>query len=103
VPDLAHALELLRAMDARLVAVGHGRDPHSVAAARGFLEAWEGQIAVVVDWPPSAASWLRQARRLTEPEPDAWVIADDSPGWANVERRLRETAAWDPMRTVILR
>ena len=65
-PDLARTLALLRGMEATLVAVGHGRDPDSVAAARAFLAAWEGQIAVVVDWPPSAASWLRQARRLTE-------------------------------------
>lgn len=102
-PDLADTLALLHAMDARLVAVGHGRDPASVAAAEAFVAAWDGQIAVVVDWPASAASWLRQARRLTEPQPDAWVIADIAKGWKNVERRLRETGAWDPMRTVILR
>jgi hypothetical protein len=103
VPDLARALELLDEMDATLVAVGHGRDAHSVAAARAFAARWDGPIAVVVDWPATAASWLRPARRLTAGGADAWVIADTPGGWANVERRLRETETWDPMRTVILR
>jgi hypothetical protein len=103
VPDLARTLQLLSEMDARLVAVGHGRDVRSVAAARAFAAAWPHEVAVVVDWPPSAASWLRPAQRLTAVDPDAWVIADTPQGWANVERRLRELATWDPMRTVILR
>jgi hypothetical protein len=101
-PDLTRTLELLREMDARLVAVGHGRGADAVAAARGFLAAWPGEVAVVVDWPPAAASWLRHAQRLTAAGADAWVIADTPEGWANVERRLRETVIWAPMRTVIL-
>jgi hypothetical protein len=100
VPDLTRTLALLSEMDATLVAVGHARDPDSVAAARAFVERWDGPLAVVVDWPPTAASWLRPAQRLTAGGADAWVIAG---GWANVERRLRETEVWDPMRTVILR
>ncbi|MDA0162952.1 hypothetical protein OM076_21955 [Solirubrobacter ginsenosidimutans] len=102
-PDLARALQLLSAMDARLVAVGHGRDERSVAAAREFAAAWPHEVAVVVDWPSTAASWLRPARKLTANHADAWVIADTPEGWANVERRLRETPNWDPMRTVLLR
>ena len=102
-PDVKRALELLDAMDARLVAVGHGRDERSVAAGRAFHAAWPYDVAVVVDWPPTAASWLRPAQRLTAAAADAWVIADTSEGWANVERRLRETGRWDPMRTVVLR
>ena len=102
-PDVARALELLNEMDATLVAVGHGRDPRSVAAARAFVERWDGQIAVVVDWPATAASWLRHAQRLTACDPDAWVIADTAAGWEPVAKRLRETGRWDPMRTVMLR
>lgn len=90
-------------MDATLVAVGRGRDEASVAAANAFLGAWGGQVAVVVDWPASAASWLRPARRLLAAEPDAWVIADTAAGWEPVARRLRESPGWDPMRTVFLR
>jgi hypothetical protein len=101
VPELARALELLNAMDATLVAVGHGRDATSVAAAAAFLTAWEGD-AVVVDWPATAASWLRPAVRLLAAEPDAWVIADTPAGWERVARRLRDSASWDPMRTVFL-
>jgi hypothetical protein len=102
VPDLTRTLQLLSAMDARLVAIGHGRDGESVAAARAFAAAWPHEVAVVVDWPPIAASWLRPAQRLTAVHADAWVIAGTDKGWANVERRLRETGTWDPMRTVIL-
>jgi hypothetical protein len=103
VPDLARTLQLLSELDARLVAVGHGRTDRSVAAAREFVDAWPHEVAVVVDWPPTAASWLRPAQKLTAAHADAWVIADTPEGWANVERRLRETATWDPMRTVIVR
>jgi hypothetical protein len=102
VPELARALELLDRMDATLVAVGHGRDATSVAAAKAFVAAWDGQLAVVVDWPATAASWLRPARRLVAAEPDAWVIADTPGGWEPVARRLREAPGWDPMRTVFL-
>ena len=101
-PELDHALALLRRMDATLVAVGHGRDESSVAAANAFLARWDGEIAVVVDWPASAASWLRPAQRLLAAEPDAWVIADTPAGWEPVARRLRKSATWDPLRTVIL-
>ena len=90
-------------MDAHLVAIGHGRDEASIAAARAFLAAWPRDVAVIVDWRATAASWLRPAQRLTEAGADAWVIADTPAAWANVERRLRETGKWDPMRTVILR
>ena len=90
-------------MDATLVAVGHGRDPDCVAAARAFVEQWDGQIAVVVDWPPTAASWLRQAEKLTAADPDAWAIADTPAGWEPVAKRLRATTRWDPMRTVMVR
>jgi hypothetical protein len=103
VPDLARTLALLREMDATLVAVGHGRDAACVAAARSFVACWDGQIAVVVDWPPTAASWLRHARRLSAANPDAWVIADTPAGFEPVAERLRESTGWDPMRTVMLR
>ena len=92
-------------MDATLVAVGHGRDRQSVAAARAFVAAWDGQIAVVVDWPPVAASWLRTARRLTASHPDAWVIADTAAGWEHVraaparDRELGPDAYRDPAMT----
>jgi hypothetical protein len=101
-PDLDRALDLLRRMDATLVAVGHGRDERSVATANAFLARWDREIAVVVDWPASAASWLRPAQRLTAAEPDAWVIADTPTGWEPIARRLRESPGWDPMRTVFL-
>jgi hypothetical protein len=87
---------------ARTVAVGHGRDAASTAAAKDFVRAWEasgGEVLAVVGWPERAASWLRQARRLTQHAPDAWVVAGAEEGWTQMSRRLRESTDWDPERT----
>ncbi|MEU0048812.1 ABC transporter substrate-binding protein [Streptomyces sp. NPDC006184] len=102
--ELARLLALLEACGVRggSVALGHGRDAASRAAAAAFADAWQergGRLAAVVDWPEDAASWLRQARRLTDPEPDAWVVAAAPVGWAQLSRRLRHSTGWDPRRT----
>ncbi|MCX5386552.1 hypothetical protein [Streptomyces sp. NBC_00083] len=84
------------------VAVGHGRCAASRAAARAFAAAWTargGTVLTVVDWPETAASWLRPALRLTEGAPDAWVIAAAPLGFAQLARRMRRSTAWDPART----
>ncbi|MEV7271817.1 hypothetical protein ACIQIG_18720 [Streptomyces bacillaris] len=84
------------------VAVGHSRDAPSRAAAEAFTTAWEargGTVLAVVDWPESAASWLRPAVRLTETAPDAWVVAAAPLGFAQLARRLRHSTDWDPART----
>ncbi|MFD8813193.1 hypothetical protein ACFV23_17300 [Streptomyces sp. NPDC059627] len=74
--ELAALIGLLTVPKARIetVAIGHGRDEASRAAARAFVRAWTargGQVLTVVDWPETAASWLRPARRLTAETPDA--------------------------------
>lgn len=102
--ELACLLALLESsgLRGRSVALGHGRDEASRKAAAAFADAWRGsggQLAAVVDWPEDAASWLRQARRLTSPEPDAWVVAAAPAGWAQMSRRLRHSTDWDPRRT----
>jgi hypothetical protein len=102
--ELAALLGLLGAARPRVhaVAVGHSRDAASRAAAGAFVTAWRaagGTVAAVVDWPERAASWLRAARRLTGPAPDAWVVAAAPAGWAQLSRRLRHSTAWDPART----
>ncbi|MDI2126548.1 Ada metal-binding domain-containing protein [Yinghuangia seranimata] len=87
----------------RTVSVGHARDPRSRASAEAFVDAWtspDRSVLAVVDWPEDAASWLKAARRLTEPEPDAWVIAAGPLGWAQLARRLRHSTAWRPTDTV---
>ncbi|MFG3255617.1 ABC transporter substrate-binding protein [Streptomyces sp. NPDC048172] len=100
--ELAAVTRLL-APDVRTVAVGHGRDGASRAAAEAFAAVWRargGTVAAVVNWPETAASWLRAARRLTEGEPDGWVMAAALPGFAQLARRLRHSTGWDPSRTV---
>jgi hypothetical protein len=108
--ELGVVLAQLERLGARLVAVGHGRDPRSRRAAQLFVAAWTAgldpdggdprEVAEVVDWPADAASWLRPARRLTETAEDAWVIADQLPAWTRMSGRLRESTDWDPARTV---
>lgn len=107
--ELATVLRLLERLGARSVAVGHGRDPRSQACAERFAAAWtaapdrdglDRQVAVVVDWPSEAASWLKPARRLTEVAVDAWVVADTPAGWAAIGERLRRSDGWDPRRTI---
>ncbi|MFG2532053.1 hypothetical protein [Streptomyces sp. NPDC048516] len=103
--ELAALLGLLTAPGARIgtVVVGHSRDTASRSAAAAFAEAWRapGRLPVlaVIDWPESAASWLRAARRFTTEEPDAWVVAAAPLGWAQMSRRLRHSTDWDPART----
>ncbi|MDL4770842.1 hypothetical protein [Actinomadura xylanilytica] len=103
--ELATLLELLagrRRPRMEAVTIGHGRDAASRGAADAFGDAWHargGHVLAVVDWPETAASWLRPARRFCAGEPDAWVVAGAAPGWAQMSRRLRHSTAWDPDRT----
>ncbi|MEU8995415.1 hypothetical protein AB0C95_11530 [Streptomyces caniferus] len=103
--ELAALLDLLTAPGMRIatVVVGHSRDTASRSAAAAFADSWRalGRLPVlaVVDWPESAASWLRAARRFTADEPDAWVVAAAPLGWAQMSRRLRHSTDWDPART----
>ncbi|GLY86547.1 hypothetical protein [Actinoallomurus iriomotensis] len=98
--ELAALIGLLTGI--QTVVVGHGRDDASRAAARAFATAWQRpgrEIITTVDWPETAASWLRAARRLTAPAPDAWVVAAAPLGFAQLSRRLRYSTGWDPRRT----
>ncbi|MEV0159743.1 hypothetical protein [Nonomuraea fuscirosea] len=95
--ELARVVELVLRQGARTVVVGHGRDARP--AAEAFARTWEGTVLAVVSWPERAASWLRQARRFTAGEPDAWVVAGAPLGWAGMSERLRRSTDWDPART----
>ncbi|MDT9685894.1 ABC transporter substrate-binding protein [Streptomyces sp. TRM76323] len=84
------------------VVVGHSRDTASSQSAEAFTEAWEaggGTVLAVADWPETAASWLRAARRMTAETPDAWVMAAAVPGFVQLARRLRHSTSWEPSRT----
>lgn len=97
--DLAHRLGV------RSVVIGHGRDDVSRQNAARFAARWEagdGEVLVRVSWPEEAASWLRQARRLTSPEPDLWVLGGAAAGLAQVTRRLAWSTLWRPRRTLAL-
>ncbi|GLZ79987.1 hypothetical protein Afil01_47940 [Actinorhabdospora filicis] len=83
---------------ARTIAIGHGRDAASLAAVRAVL-GFGKEVLAVVDWPETAASWLRPARRLTAQIPDAWVIAGEPAGWSGMVGRLWNDTPWNPART----
>jgi len=83
----------------RTIAIGHGRDRASAAAASALAAAWTGEVTAIVSWPEQAASWLRPARRLTAHTPDAWVVAGAAPGWAGMRDRLIRDTDWEPART----
>lgn len=100
--ELARLLALLRQAGADSVAIGHGRHRASIAAAHALHAAWTsrgGIVPAVVDWPATAASWLKPARRLTVDDPDAWVVADTVAGCAQVLRRLAQQPNWTATRT----
>ncbi|WP_066947844.1 ABC transporter substrate-binding protein [Streptomyces lushanensis] len=102
--ELAALLGLLTAPRSGIgtVVTGHSRDAASAEAAAAFGEAWEargGTVLAVVDWPETAASWLRPARRMTAPAPDAWVVAAAPAGFVQLARRLRHSTDWEPSRT----
>ncbi len=103
--ELASLIDLLTEPRRRIetVAIGHSRDDASRTAAQAFAHAWTargGHVLTVVDWPETAASWLRPARRLTAETPDAWVIAASVLGCAQLARRLRRSTDFGPGRTV---
>lgn len=102
--ELAALLALLTGQEPRIetVAVGHSRDELSRDAAEAFTAVWQargGTVLSRVDWPESAASWLRPAGRLTAELPDAWVMAAAPLGFAQLARRLRHSTDWKPART----
>lgn len=100
--ELTALTGLLTAPRIRTVVVGHSRDAACAEAAAAFAEEWEargGTVLAVVDWPETAASWLRAARRMTAQTPDAWVIAAAVPGFVRLAPRLRHSTAWEPSRT----
>jgi hypothetical protein len=97
--ELDALIGLLHAARATTISIGHGRHGASIAAATAIADAWPGTVLATVDWPATAASWLRQARRLVRSEPDAWVIADTPAGCARLVARLVEQPGWTPTRT----
>lgn len=101
--ELAQLLRLLRLSRTISIAIGHGRDPASRSAAGELAREWEtsgGTVLAVIDWPANAASWLRPAQRLTRVGPDAWVIADNPAGTAQLGRRLANQQDWSASRTL---
>jgi hypothetical protein len=100
--ELARLRRLLRAAHATTIAIAHGRHPASAAAAHALAAAWPeigGAVLGIVSYPADAASWLRPARRLAAGGADAWVIADNPAGCAQLLARLAGQAGWAPART----
>lgn len=100
--EISALVTMLRAAGASTIAIGHGRHPTSCAAAAALAQAWEqagGTVLRIVDWPARAASWLKPARQLIRAHPDAWVIADNPAGCAQLAMRLARDEQWSAART----
>jgi hypothetical protein len=101
--EIGALVELAGSLGARAVAIGHGR--HETACENGerFARAWQrtgGSVLARVSWPEDAASWLRQAKRLTTPAPDLWALGGAASGLAQMVRRLSWSTSWSPHRTI---
>ena len=100
--ELLRLLSMLHDVGVGTVAIGHGRQEASIAAAGALTHACSNADWIVVTgvaWPATAASWLRPARRLASVEADAIVIADTPAGCAQLTARLAEQPNWTPART----
>ena len=82
------------------IVLGAAADPISRANARLLASEWPGEVCATVEWPETAASWLRQARRFTAPAPDAWLVTGTPAGWVGMGRRLAYSTNWSAARTV---
>jgi hypothetical protein len=101
--ELDRMLQLTLQKNARSVVIGHGRSPVTARAVREFARRWEAAgrtLLCAVTWPEEAASWLRQATRFADANPDLWVMAGPQGGWAQMTRRLLWSTSWEPERTI---
>lgn len=100
--ELGRLLELLTESGARTISIGHGRHPASLSAAQAIAGRWSDAghtVLAFISYPAQAASWLRAATRIASPNPDAYVIADTAPGFANLAGRLAAQPNWTASRT----
>jgi hypothetical protein len=101
--EIGALVSLAARLGVRTLVLGTGRDPRAREAAGRFARGWEargGLLLGTVTWPEQAASWLRQARALTGPAPDAWVLGGPALGLAQVVRRLDFSTPWSARRTL---
>ncbi|GAA4906631.1 hypothetical protein EV188_103475 [Actinomycetospora succinea] len=100
--ELDLLIALLDELRPEVLGIGHGRDTTATRRAHLAAQRWEargGHLAALVSWPDTAASWLRQATKLTE-DADTWLIADHPTGWAGIGPRLADDGRWSATRTV---
>jgi len=92
------------ARGAQSIAIGSGRDPISRASAQTIADAWRrtgGEVGLELDWPETAASWLRPATRFATANADLWIMLGPPLGWAQMTRRLLWSTSWRPARALL--
>jgi len=97
-------VELAQQRGAQSIAIGSGRHPMCLAGAQALSDAWQhagGELALVLDWPETAASWLRQATRFSQANADLWIMLGPPLGWAQMTRRLLWSTPWKPARALL--
>jgi hypothetical protein len=101
--ELGAIAELARRRRARSVVIGSGRTSHAIEGVQAIaaaLQASGTQAPDTVTWPEAGASWLRQATRFADADPDLWVMVGPATGWAQMTRRLLWSTRWMPSRTL---
>jgi len=91
------------------LSIGHSSLAHDKAFAENFALKWEssvnwvrsdgGFIINIVEWPITAASWLKPAQRLNKDNPDAWILVGPFASSLKLMERLLNEKSWLPERT----
>lgn len=102
--EVAALVALARSRGTQVIAIGSGRAPAALDAARALAESWEragGDIALELTWPETAASWLRQASHFAAADADLWIMLGPPLGWAQMTRRLLWSTPWKPAHALL--
>jgi branched-chain amino acid transport system substrate-binding protein len=84
--------------DGKTVAIGFQNAPYGEGLSNSFKEAWEakgGTIQGPVGYDPGQPSYDSEAGKLTEGDPDAYVIADFPDTFGKVAAALLRTGEFD--------
>lgn len=94
------------------LSIGHSRETPARQMATELSLLWQssptwvrpegGSVLRTVDWPETAASWLRPAQRFARPVPGNWVVLGDFASWLPMSQRLAAQPGWDAAKTFAL-
>jgi branched-chain amino acid transport system substrate-binding protein len=84
--------------------VGARDDDFGTALQQIFIKTWKaqgGKIGESVNWDPNGSTFDTEAQKLTQGNPNGWVIIDYPETFAKVGPALVRTGKWTPKRTLM--